>query len=43
MEADRNGKIYEGKLYPDEMINSSALNNHDDPAKSAAIMWLHIQ
>jgi hypothetical protein len=42
-EADRNGKIYEGKIVPDEMISSEADNIYDDAAKSAAIMFLHIQ
>lgn len=42
-EADRNGKIYEGKIIPDEIISSQAINELDDPIKSAAIMWLHIQ
>lgn len=42
-EADRNGKVYDGKIIPDELISSQADNGLDDAAKSAAIMWLHIQ
>lgn len=42
-EADRNGKVYDGKIIPDELISSQADNSLHDAAKSAAIMWLHIQ
>jgi C-terminal processing protease CtpA/Prc len=42
-EADRNGNIYEGKIIPDELISSANDNNVNDAAKSAAIMYLHIQ
>ena len=42
LEADRTGKIYDGKIIPDEMIPSTA-SGLDDPAKSAAVMFLHIQ
>jgi carboxyl-terminal processing protease len=40
MEADRTGKICEGKIMPDEMINGDTASNTHDPARSAAIMWL---
>jgi C-terminal processing protease CtpA/Prc len=42
-EADHTGKVYEGKIHPDELIPSSTDNKLDDAAKAAAIMWLHIQ
>lgn len=42
MEADRNGKIYEGPIYPDEMIASDPDNPYEDRVKSAAMMWLDI-
>jgi carboxyl-terminal processing protease len=42
-EADRNGKIYEGKILPDELISAEGDTNTNDAAKSAAIMFLHIQ
>jgi len=42
-EADRTGKVYDGKIIPDELISSQADNALDDAAKSAAVMWLHIQ
>ena len=41
-EADRNGKIVEGKIQPDEFIQSSAAG-YKDIAKSAAIMFLQLQ
>ncbi len=43
LEADRNGKVYEGKIVPDQIIPSGEDTRTDDAAKSAAIMWLHIQ
>jgi carboxyl-terminal processing protease len=42
-EADRTGRVYEGKILPDEIIPSATISEFDDPAKSAAIMWLNIQ
>lgn len=43
MEADRTGKVYDGKINPDQIINPESNYDMDDPVKSAAIMWLHIQ
>lgn len=40
MEADRTGRICEGKIMPDEMINGETASNTHDPARSAAVMWL---
>ncbi len=42
MEADRNGKIYEGAILPDEMISPDPNNPYEDRVKSAAMMWLDI-
>ena len=42
-EADRFGRLVEGKIFPDEMITPDNHNSLDDAVKSAAIMWLHIQ
>lgn len=39
-EADRTGKIHEGKLIPDDLVLPDPLHTADDPAKNAAIMWL---
>lgn len=41
-EADRSGKIVEGKIRPDEFIQSSA-SSDKDIAKGAAIMFLQLQ
>lgn len=43
LEADRTGKVYEGKIMPDQLIASESNYEMDDAVKSAAIMWLHIQ
>jgi carboxyl-terminal processing protease len=40
LEADRNGKICEGKIIPDEIITGDTSSNTHDPARSAAVMWL---
>jgi carboxyl-terminal processing protease len=40
MEADRTGKVCEGKIIPDEIISGDAKQGNNDTAKSAAIMWL---
>lgn len=39
-EADRNGKIYEGRLHPDELIVPSPSQLKEDIVKAAAIMFL---
>jgi carboxyl-terminal processing protease len=41
-EADRNGKIIEGRIQPDELIETSQ-NNDKDPVKNAAVMFLQLQ
>lgn len=41
-EADRTGKVIEGKIYPDEFVQSSLVKGTDD-IKTAAIMFLQIQ
>ncbi|MEO5684359.1 MAG: S41 family peptidase [Chitinophagaceae bacterium] len=43
MEADRTGKICEGKIIPDETVNAATHPGTADPAKSAAVMWLTSQ
>ncbi len=43
MEADRTGKICEGKIMPDEIVNADTAANSHDPARSAAVMWLMSQ
>ncbi len=40
LEADRTGKVCDGKIMPDEPIAADAMTGSGDPAKSAAIMWL---
>jgi C-terminal processing protease CtpA/Prc len=40
-EADRNGKMVEGKIHPDELIQSNTRD--EDVVKSAAIMFLQLQ
>jgi C-terminal processing protease CtpA/Prc len=42
-EADRTGKIYEGKIIPDDLIKTDPLNRNDDVVKANAIMWLQSQ
>jgi carboxyl-terminal processing protease len=41
-EADRDGKIYEGSIMPDELIGNDPLYPYEDAVKSAAMMWLQI-
>ena len=43
MEADRNGKIYDGRIFPDQFVNPEKKYEYEDPAKSAAVMWLQMQ
>jgi carboxyl-terminal processing protease len=43
MEADRNGKICEGKIIPDETISTETRSYNADPAKTAALVWLSSQ
>jgi len=43
MEADRNGKICEGRIMPDEMIASAGASANQDAARAAAVMWLSAQ
>ena len=40
MEADRNGKICEGRIMPDETITRESHPGSDDPARTAALVWL---
>jgi len=40
MEADRTGKICEGRIMPDETINTDTHPGTADPARAAATMWL---
>lgn len=40
-EADRNGKIQEGKIFPDKLIESAILRGMDQ-AKTAALMFLEL-
>jgi C-terminal processing protease CtpA/Prc len=42
-EADRTGKIYEGKIMPDDLIKPDLLNKNDDVVKANAMMWLQSQ
>lgn len=39
-EADRTGRICEGKILPDDLIKPDPLHKNDDIAKANAIMWL---
>jgi C-terminal processing protease CtpA/Prc len=41
-EADRTGKIIEGKIHPDEIIRPSSFNG-DDEIRAAALMFLQLQ
>lgn len=41
-EADRNGKIYEGKIQPDQLI-SPAINTGKDAVKTSALMFLQME
>lgn len=39
-EADRTGKVCEGKIIPDDLIMPNPLRKEDDPVKGNALMWL---
>lgn len=39
-EADRNGRIYEGKLVPDDLIPANPQDKEEDPVKNNALRWL---
>lgn len=39
-EADRNGKVCEGKIVPDDLIKPDPLRKHEDAVKDNALMWL---
>lgn len=41
-EADRSGKVCDGKIVPDEHVTTSPAFSGDDPIKSSALMWLAI-
>ena len=44
LEADRTGKVCEGRIMPDETIASAVTHtDNNDPAKSAAVIWLMSQ
>jgi len=43
MEADRNGRICEGRIVPDETVSSETHPDSIDPAKTAALLWLSAQ
>jgi len=43
MEADRTGKICEGRIMPDETFTTDSYPGSGDPARSAAVMWLASQ
>ena len=43
MEADRNGRICEGRIMPDETVSSETHPDSIDPAKTAALLWLSAQ
>jgi C-terminal processing protease CtpA/Prc len=40
-EADRNGKICEGSIQPDQLVSANIVS--DDPARTAALAWLQSQ
>lgn len=42
-EADRNGKLVDGKILPDELFPERTSSADDDLALNAALMWLHVQ
>jgi carboxyl-terminal processing protease len=42
-EADRTGKVYEGKIMPDDLIKPDPLHKNDDVVKANAMMWLQSQ
>jgi carboxyl-terminal processing protease len=39
-EADRTGKVYEGKIQPDDLVLPDPLYKNDDVVKASALMWL---
>jgi C-terminal processing protease CtpA/Prc len=39
-EADRTGKVCEGKIIPDERVSVTSSSKENDPAKNAALRWL---
>jgi C-terminal processing protease CtpA/Prc len=39
-EADRSGKICEGRIIPDDLIKPNPLRQQEDVAKAQALMWL---
>ena len=43
MEADRTGKICEGRIIPDEVFMAASGGSGNDAAMSAAVMWLASQ
>jgi len=43
MEADRTGKVCEGRIMPDETITTETHPGFSDPARSAALLWLASQ
>ena len=42
-EADRNGMMINGKIFPDQTFPPKTDENSDDLALNAAVMWLHVQ
>jgi C-terminal processing protease CtpA/Prc len=43
LEADRNGNVYDGRIYPDQFVAPDKTYAYEDPARSAAMMWLQMQ
>ncbi|MEJ7740751.1 MAG: S41 family peptidase [Chitinophagaceae bacterium] len=41
-EADRYGRVQEGKIIPDKVVSSEAIFDFEDPVKQEAMMLLHI-
>lgn len=42
-EADRHGRICEGKIVPDDLVKPDPLHKNDDVVKDSARMWLQMQ
>lgn len=42
-EADRTGKVCQGKVMPDDLIKPDSLHKNDDMIKANAVMWLQSQ
>lgn len=42
-EADRTGKICEGRIIPDDLIKPDPMHKNEDAAKANALMWLQSQ